>query len=286
MRGWTSGLALVALVLGMTGTAVQEPETPPADDRLHSVLWVQSAVEYRALTRQIWRQVETAIEAGRDNPRVNALVGSTRGRDARPPAIVVDVDETVLDNAPYEARLVQDGADYAPKSWAAWVKEAQARPVPGALNALTRAAAAGVAVFYVTNRDAALEEPTRQNLARWGFPIDPRRDVVMMKNERPEWTSDKSSRRAFVAKTHRIIALVGDDFGDFMPGAREGLTMRRELAEEHDARWGRSWFVLPNPMYGSWERSLYDFKRVEGVERRRAMQRGLEPLRLPVEATK
>ena len=140
-------------------------------------------------------------------------------------------------------------------------------PIPGALEFTRAAAAKGVTVFYVTNRDRALEQATRDNLAKFGFPLDPSRDTVLTRAERPEWTSsDKSSRRSVVAQDFRILLLVGDDFGDFVQGARGTLAARKALDEANAAMWGVKWIALPNPMYGSW-------KTAAGVGNQRAGDR-------------
>src|SRR5699024_4039422 len=102
------------------------------------------------------------------DPAWDALAAEDRpeGSDPRglPPAVVLDIDETVLDNSPYQARLIRDNARYDDVTWAEWVREEAARPLPGAL-AFTRAAAArGITVIYLSNRDHALDEATLANL--------------------------------------------------------------------------------------------------------------------------
>ena len=82
-------------------------------------------------------------------------------------------------------------------------------------------------------------------------------DTVLSEGEPPyNWPSDKSSRRQYLANRFRILLLIGDDLGDFVSGARDAPENRLRLAREHSRRWGTSWFLLPNPMYGSWELSL------------------------------
>ena len=141
--------------------------------------------------------------------------------------MILDVDETVLDNSESEERNIREGAAYNEARWAEWCNERKATPIPGALEFTRAAAAKGVAVFYVTNRDRALEQATRDNLAKYGFPLDPGRDTVLTRAERPEWTSsEKSARRSLVAQDFRILLLVGDDFGDFVAGARGTMAAR------------------------------------------------------------
>ncbi|MEZ6196935.1 MAG: HAD family acid phosphatase [Planctomycetota bacterium] len=282
MRRLETGLVLVAAVATLVGlprgdAAVADRTAPPADDRLNAVAWVQSSAEYRAIARQTWRAVGAALETRLDETSGSAVLGDDWRGIARPPALIVDVDETVLDNSPFEARLVARGESYSPRAWAEWVREANALPVPGALEALGRAAELGIAVFYVTNRDAVLEEPTRANLARWGFPLDARRDTVLMKGEEDGWGSDKTSRRARVARSHRVLALVGDDLGDFLPGSRSSAADRAALTAELDGRWGTSWFALPNPVYGSWERCLNGFEDANSEVMRARKREALDP---------
>ena len=219
-----------------------------------SVVWFRTSVEYRAAAVQAYRLASLMLDRALADPSWTAAL--EQGGDARskPPAVILDVDETVLDNSESEERNVREGAVYSEARWAEWCNERKATPIPGALAFTRGAAAKGVTVFYVTNRDRALEQATRDNLAKFGFPLDAGRDTVLTRAERPEWaSSDKSSRRSLVAQDFRILLLVGDDFGDFVAGARGTLAARRALDEAHAARWGVTWIMLPNPLYGSWK---------------------------------
>jgi acid phosphatase len=170
----------------------------------------------------------------------------------------VDVDETVLDNVVFQARLIQSGRAYSEPVWREWVEERKATALPGAVEFLREADASGVTVFYVTNREATSEAATRENLARLGFPLDRGgRDTVLCRGERAEWAaSDKASRRAEVARDFRILLLVGDDLGDFLGAAGSLPADRERAAAQYATWWGSRWIVLPNPMYGSWERAV------------------------------
>ena len=180
-----------------------------------------------------------------------AAIEQESGYGSITPAVVVDVDETVLDNSPYAARLIDAREGYSDESWDQWVFEAQARPVPGALAFARLARELGVEVFYVTNRKSHLEDATRQNLAVMGFPPGVADDVYLLVNEREEWGSDKISRRVFIAEDYRILLIVGDDLNDFVSGARAGREARAALMDEHASKWGTRWIMLPNPTYGS-----------------------------------
>ena len=229
-----------------------------AHDKLNAVLFIQTAGEYAALARQAYAVSSLALDAALADRQLSADPVQAAGGNyaSLPPAVIVDVDETVLDNSAFEARLIRDGGSYSSAAWRAWTEEANALPVPGAVDFVRAAAAKGVTVFYVTNRRAEEEAATRRNLVAAGFPVPDRPDVLFTRGERPEWSSsDKTPRRAEVARTHRIVLLIGDNLGDFLePGTT--VEERRAAVEAHADYWGRRWIVLPNPTYGDWEGAL------------------------------
>ncbi|MEO8195429.1 MAG: HAD family acid phosphatase [Thermoanaerobaculia bacterium] len=234
---------------------------PGGDDRLGGVLWLQTSAEYRALARAAFARARLELDRALADRAATAALEQQGDYEQLPPAVVADVDETLLDNSPYEADRIRVGGRYEPASWNAWVQRARAAAVPGAVEFARYAAERGVTLFYVTNRAAALEEKTRANLAAAGFPLAPDRDTVLTPGERPEWSSEKTTRRAEVARSFRILLLIGDDLGDFVSGARAQPEERVTLAERYADRWQSSWILLPNPYYGSWERALLDNRR-------------------------
>ena len=241
--------------------AAAEGSAVGADDRLGGVLWVQTSAEYRALALATFARARTELDRALAD-RIWTAALEQQGEIADlPPAIIADLDETLLDNSPYEADRIRVGGRFEPVSWNAWVTRARAAAIPGAAEFVHYAAERGVTVFYVTNRAAVLEEATRVNLAALGFPLAGDRDTLLMPGERPDWGSDKSPRRAEVARSFRILLLVGDDLGDFVSGARARPEERVALAERHAERWQKKWILLPNPYYGSWERALVDNER-------------------------
>lgn len=241
---------------------------PAVDQRelLGATLWVQTADEYRLLARQTYaaatsRLIE-ALEPG------TAAIEQERdgGIASRPPAVVLDIDETVLDNSDFQGWQLRTGRPYTESAWAAWLAQSRARAVPGALDFTKAAAARGIAVFYITNRPCATPGPcpekayTLKNLRALGFPGADEPGAVLMRNERPEWMgADKSTRRAAIGAHHRIVMSVGDDLQDFLP-ADDAAAYRASpdgpIASRVAANLGTRWFLLPNPMYGSWERAL------------------------------
>jgi acid phosphatase len=158
------------------------------------------------------------------------------------------------------------------------VNEAKAPPVPGVVDFLQTADRLGVTVFYVTNRDAWLEAATRANLVRYHLPVRDDIDVVLTRGEKPEWRSDKTSRRQTVARDFRIIMLMGDDLTDFVEPRQNTVAERDALLARYRDYWGDRWRVLPNPTYGSWERALYGSEDSPGtVDRTRQKLDALDP---------
>jgi len=252
--------AALAACAGRTPPPAAAPVAPPpaaaapAKAALpDSVVWFRTSVEYRAAAAQAYRLASLMLERALADRAWTAALEQTGDVAAKPPAVILDVDETVLDNSESEERNIREGVAYSDARWNTWCEERKAVPIPGAVEFTRWATAKGVAVFYVTNREHAVEAATRDNLAKHGFPLDAGRDTVLTKGERPEWGSDKSSRRSVVAKDFRVLLLVGDDFGDFVQGARGTLAARRALDEANAAMWGVKWIVLPNPLYGSWK---------------------------------
>jgi len=237
-------LLAIALLAGCSSA-------PTTNDALvNCTLWIQDAAESRALAHQAYNTARTQLELALADPSWTAAPEQAGEFGELPPAIVLDVDETVLDNSYYEARLVNAGAEYESESWAAWCNEARATPVHGALEFCQYAAEKGVTVFYVTNRRAPLAEATRKNLAALGFPLSDARETVIPRTD----TSDKTPRRAALCAEYRILLLVGDSATDFSGVFVEQPNERRNaLAHEQASWWGTRWIVLPNPMYGDWE---------------------------------
>ncbi len=285
-RGWYG--ILVSLLVLSSCVGVRSPETrgtPPAGPRmdmpqavpsglrdthemLYAVLWMQTSAEFRALSRSVYVLARKALDAALAAPGWTAAL-EQQGRAPFPDktAIILDIDETVLDNSPYEAQLILDGKPYDEAAWKKWVLQGKANEIPGALEFVRYAQSLGVTVFYISGRDAEIpgdhispqEQATRRNLEALGFAFPPGEDTVLLKNENQGWGSDKSSRRAYVAQSYRILLLIGDDLGDFLSGVKTDIRLRKDKAEERQDLWGRGWIVLPNAMYGSWEGALFGY---------------------------
>ena len=187
------------------------------------------------------------------------------------PSIILDIDETVLDNSPFQARMIEQESGYNPVEWEKWVLEANADPVSGAIEFTKKAAAKGITIFYLSNREASTEDATRKNLKELGFPISEQTDVVLLKGEKENWTSSKIERRKIVSSKYRILMFFGDDFNDFLPAKSMSENDRDDLLKKYEAYIGEKWFMLPNPIYGSWNDAMFGFDRSLSEEEKQVL---------------
>jgi acid phosphatase len=245
-------LLLFAACATSTTTPVAESVAPcnPGHSILNATLYVQSSAEYRAAALQTWAAARRALdEALADPSRVGATEDSNDD-PAQPPAVIVDADETVLDNTAFEARAIQKGITYDSALWKQWTSEGAATAIPGAAEFLAYAKSRGVTVFYVTNRDEDERTGTLANLRKLGYPIDDAGANLLLRQNND---SNKSPRRQWVADRYRVLLLAGDDLNDFANVRRAPWQERDELITRTKEWWGTRWFMIPNPMYGSWE---------------------------------
>jgi 5'-nucleotidase (lipoprotein e(P4) family) len=252
---------LVGALLVLQLAACERPASGEVD---RGIEWVRDSAEYRALSLQAYRMAALALPAKLADPSWSALPDQHDAADL-PPAIIFDVDETVLTNARFQVALVPPFRDNKLDHWSS---ENIASAVPGAVAFVQLAVQSGIEVFFVTNRPCeqrgALTCPQKQvvidDLIEAGFPATT--GNVSLSDERPEWSKEKSIRRDWIARDHRVIMLIGDDLGDFLPCTRkrplvpctDGATRvsRHALVERYADYWGNGWYVLPNPMHGSW----------------------------------
>lgn len=215
-----------------------------------AALWQQRSAEYKALCFQAYNFA-----------RLRLNEDLQRG-SSKPMAIVTDIDETVLDNSPYNVHVALKGENYSDKTWQEWTSKAIADTVPGALSFLKYAAGKGVHVYYITNRSEAERAVTLQNLQRWNFP-DADNEHLIPKTS----TSSKEDRRLAVAKTHEIILLMGDNLGDFSAIFEKQPADKRDAATKQSAaEFGNRFIVLPNPMYGDWLPALFQYNYKQNID--------------------
>ena len=264
LRSAAAGLALLAISI----SAAQAGES---NDNLNATLWMQSAAEYKGTTQGLYRLAVGMLDKALSDKNWTAAIAEQTGAfQDLPPAVILDLDETVLDNSDYQAWTVMSNESFSEKTWGAFVNTVTSRPIPGALEFTKYADAKGVKVFYVSNRTSDLEEATRKNMEKYGFPMGGNVDTVLLKKEREEWASSaKGPRRAHVAKDYRVLLQLGDNFGDFVDDYRGSVAERQAVMDSHKDVWGERWIVLPNPSYGSWESAAFghDHKLSEAEKR-------------------
>lgn len=216
---------------------------PIVDGKLFSTAWQQRSAEYRALCYQAFNIARLRIDQ------------SNSKNFSKPKAIMTDIDETILNNSPYEAHQLLQGKDYDDASWNAWTSMVAADTMPGALHFLQYASAQGVEIFYVTNRNESERAGTLKNLKKFNFP---NADVehLLLKGK----TSSKEDRKISIAENHTIVLLMGDNMNDFsFLFEKKNPDERSIVADNFAADFGDRFIVLPNPVYGDWEFSLYHY---------------------------
>jgi len=267
---------VVALsVLAMPALAA---DPVPQNDLLNAELWMQRSIEYKANALSVYALGKIQLDKALADKSWTAATEQTGAYQELPPAVVLDLDETAMDNSAYQTGLVTSGTDFAPKTWDAWVKAEKATAVPGAVEFTQYAESKGVKVFYVSNRNADQEEPTRRNAQALGFPMGGNVDTFLMSKEQPDWGSAKSTRRAFIAKDYRIVLLFGDNYGDFSDAYNGGEADRLKAFDAAKEHFGRDWLMLANPGYGSFESAPYQHNFKLSADEKRAKKIGaLEP---------
>ena len=228
----------------------------PTYENLNAVSWIQTSVEYRASAVQTYHSGEAALLRGLNNPHWTAALEQNANFETLPPAVILDLDETVLDNSVFRARLAASGQEFTYAAWTKWMNEQSAGLVPGAMHFLQFAQANRIATLYITNRTCdptKADDPTVKLLRGLHVPAEPVADRLFC--ARDDNDTDKTARRAACAAKYRILLLFGDQLGDFLqiPSGSANLDGRQKLYEAHEALWGERWFQLPNPTYGSWE---------------------------------
>ena len=243
-----SGLAVLFLS-GYPSALAQSTQSQSDTEYLEgAVLWQQSSGERRALSYQAFALARMMLDR---DLRINR-------RNRRQRAIIVDLDETIIDNTRNEARIVKEGVPFTPDSFTAWVNRAECDAIPGAVEFLRYANSRGVRVFYVSNRKQIEREGTARNLKKLGFP-NVNDETLLLRPESGDLS--KEPRRAALSARYHVVLLMGDDLNDFAAVFENSKTIesRVEAAERNKDQFGTRFIVLPDPMYGNWESAIYGY---------------------------
>jgi 5'-nucleotidase (lipoprotein e(P4) family) len=254
-------------------TAQQTP--PPAEVaadneyQAGATLWMQKSAEYRALAHQAFNLARWQLDADLDNKNVQKLA---KAEQRKPRAIVVDIDETVLDNSPSQAAGIKARKPFSLPDWYAWGEMRKAKAIPGAVDFLNYATSKGVKVFYVTNRDEVQKQATIDNLKNAGFNDVSAENVLLRTTE-----SSKEARRQSILQKYRIVMLMGDNLDDLSTVfERKSVADRFAEVDKVKTEWGKRWIVLPNAMYGTWENAIYEYGRLTDAQKTEKRAAALE----------
>lgn len=222
------------------------------DYLLMPTLWVQSSAEYRALCYQTYDLAQKRLKKN-----LEAYKGKKK------PAVVLDLDETVLDNSPYEAHVIKTGKSY-PEDWLKWCDMAKAEAIPGAREFLLFAKQNDVEIYYISNRREKTRKGTVLNLKNLKLPFSDDAHVFLRTD-----VSSKEPRRQVVRKEHEILLLFGDNLLDFSSLFEQQTTARRAaIVDSLRNEFGTRFIVLPNPMYGDWDSSVLKYDNKQSNEER------------------
>jgi len=208
-----------------------------------SVVWYQQSAEMQACYYQTFNFAKRLVDENKAKATTDL-----------PKAVVVDVDETMLDNSPFEVERIRTGTAYSNENWKEWTDQMKAKALPGAVEFAKYAEEKGVEVFYISNRKLNEVESSIKNLKAEGFPFVDEAHILFK-----DQTSDKTERRAIVSENYEIILLIGDNLGDFDELFNERTeNMGFDKVNEHKDNFGSKFLILPNPMYGTWEKVVYN----------------------------
>jgi len=247
---------------------------PPAPAT--SILWMQSSAEYRALCLQTYRLAAQALPGLLEAHRASAA-----GGNVTKPVVVMDLDETVLDNSRFNAQRLLEGLPYSPALWQCWLEKHRdcVALVPGALAFIREARRLGIEAAFISNRPESHRAATVETLVALGV-LDSAEAVSrhpVLLQLKIDSSGKETRRQALAGAGWAILALFGDNLDDFSEAFERGaldLSLGNAAAREErkarvDARadrWGMQWFVLPNPSYGSWEAKFLGTDKLEELE--------------------
>lgn len=215
-----------------------------ADTETMGLLWMRTSAEYRALAYQGYNVAMNAVKM--------AVVDPSHQR--KPLAIVLDADETVVDNTKLMGESIANGnGRFDAPWWRQAVHQGKSQAMPGAVDFLNEVHKQGVEIFYVSNRYAPVNlDVTIQNFKELGFPSVDKDHVLLFEKD-----SDKQPRFDMIAKKYYVVVYMGDNAGDFPIGTKgKTLAERNGIIDAHKEDFGTTFVVFPNPAYGSWVSAL------------------------------
>lgn len=222
--------------------------------------WYQKSAEMRACYFQAFNLAKLQLK-----------LNKTDYKGEKPAAVILDIDETVLDNSPFQAHLINTGQLYNSKLWKEWTDQKTAKSLPGAVEFTKFAKDLGVEVIYISNRKVDALAETIENMKTYNFP-NADSSFVFLKKE----TSDKTARRKKVFEKYEVLLFVGDNLTDFDEAfAERDSDLGFALVDAEKDLFGSKYIVLPNPMYGNWEGAIYGGDYSLSVPEKRKMRQDI-----------
>lgn len=217
---------------------------------MNATLWFQQSAEMKACYIQTYQLAELRLQQYLQEYKGDKI-----------PAVVLDIDETVLNNSPFEVHLLNTGESYTSALWKKWTDLACAEALPGAIEFTQKAKAMGVEVIYISNRKTNEMATTIKNLTQTGFPNADSTFIFLKTN-----TNDKTERRSLVSASYDILLFIGDNLTDFSNiYSNRGFDLGFAVLDSTKNLIGSKYIILPNPMYGEWESAIYknDYSKTE-----------------------
>ena len=224
--------------------ALKQKQQYQAETETMGLLWMRTSAEYRALAYQGYNVAMNAVKMAVTDP----------SHQRKPLAIVLDADETVVDNTKLMGESIVNGnGRFDAPWWRQAVHQGKSQAMPGAVEFLNEVHKQGVEIFYVSNRYAPVNlDVTIQNFKELGFPSVDKDHVLLFEKD-----SDKQPRFDMIAKKYYVILYMGDNAGDFPIGTKgKTLAERNSIIDAHKEDFGTTFVVFPNPAYGSWVSAL------------------------------
>lgn len=224
--------------------ALKQKQQYQAEIETMGLLWMRTSAEYRALAYQGYNVAMNAVKMAVTDP----------SHQRKPLAIVLDADETVVDNTKLMGESIANGnGRFDAPWWRQAVHQGKSQAMPGAVEFLNEVHKQGVEIFYVSNRYAPVNlDVTIQNFKELGFPSVDKDHVLLFEKD-----SDKQPRFDMIAKKYYVVVYMGDNAGDFPIGTKgKTLAERNAIIDAHKEDFGTTFVVFPNPAYGSWVSSL------------------------------
>ena len=224
--------------------ALKQKQQYQAETETMGLLWMRTSAEYRALAYQGYNVAMNAVKMAVTDP----------SHQRKPLAIVLDADETVVDNTKLMGESIVNGnGRFDAPWWRQAVHQGKSQAMPGAVEFLNEVHKQGVEIFYVSNRYAPVNlDVTIQNFKELGFPSVDKDHVLLFEKD-----SDKQPRFDMIAKKYYVVVYMGDNAGDFPIGTKgKTLAERNAIIDNHKEDFGTTFVVFPNPAYGSWVSAL------------------------------